>query len=138
MQKQLAAGRATIVSDHAAMSELPDDVALKVAPSNAGALARALKLLADNAPLRASLGAAACGWIGASCDPARVAQQYADAIASLTARDSARCAGRLLRTIAEIADAEGLDDQATASAGAAIAAGLALHPASARWLPRGS
>jgi len=138
MQKQLAAGCATIVSDHAAMSELPDDVVLKVVPSNASALARVLKLLADDAPLRASLGAAARGWIEASCHPARVAQQYANAIASLTELDSARNAGRLLRTIAEIADAEGLDDKATTAAGGAIASGLALHPASTRWLPRSS
>ena len=136
MQKQLAAGCATIVSDYAAMSELPDDVAMKIPPSDADALARALKRLADDAPLRLRLGDAARRWIDASCHPASVAEQYAAAIATLTELDGARCARRLVRKIAELVDDEGLEGQVTAAAGEAIAAGLAWHPASARWLAR--
>jgi hypothetical protein len=118
------------------MSELPDDVAMKIPPSDANALACALKCLADDAPLRLRLGDAARRWIDASCHPASVAEQYAAAIATLTELDGARCAGHLVRKIAELVDDEGLDGQVTAAAGEAIAAGLALHPASARWLPR--
>jgi glycosyltransferase involved in cell wall biosynthesis len=134
MLKQLAAGCATIVSDHAAMHELPDDVALKVPPAAAEPLARALQLLVDDPRLRVELGLAAKRWVEQSCQPARVADQYASAIELLTELDQARCARRLVTRIAGIADQERLDATSTAAAGEAIAAGVALHPASGRWL----
>jgi glycosyltransferase involved in cell wall biosynthesis len=137
MLKQLAAGCATIVSDHAAMSELPANVALKV-PAAAEPLARALELLAHDPRLRAQFGLAAKRWVEQCCQPAHVADQYACAIALLTELDHARCARRLVTRIAGIADQERLDATSTAAAAEAVAAGLALHPASGRWLERPS
>jgi glycosyltransferase involved in cell wall biosynthesis len=134
MLKQLAVGCATIVSDYAAMSELPDDVACKIPPSDPDALTRALKRLVDDPLLRNRFGQAARRWIDESSRPAQVANQYAAAVSMLTELDRARCAGRLTRRIAEIADDENLDERATAGAADAIASGLATHPASARWL----
>jgi glycosyltransferase involved in cell wall biosynthesis len=134
MLKQLAAGCATIVSDHAAMHELPGEVALKVPAEDAEPLTRALKLLADDPLLRARFGQAARRWIEHSCQPAHIADQYATAIELLTELDQARCARRLMTRIAEIADQERLNATSTLAAGEAIAAGVALHPVSARWL----
>lgn len=57
----MASGRAIVASDLPAIREvLTDDVnGLLVAPGDAGALASAIRRLADDAPLRARLGAAA-------------------------------------------------------------------------------
>jgi hypothetical protein len=101
-------------------------------------LARALELLAHDPRLRAQFSLAAKRWVEQCCQPAHVADQYACAIALLTELDHARCARRLVTRIAGIADQERLDATSTAAAAEAVAAGLALHPASGRWLERPS
>jgi glycosyltransferase involved in cell wall biosynthesis len=136
MQKQLAVGCATIVSDYAAMRELPDEIVCKVPSSDAEALVRALKALCDDAPLRARLGAAAQRWAAESLHPAHVAAQYASAMASLMTLDRARSAAGLVRKISEMVVEDCLGDDVFLPLGEAIADGLSLHPASARWLPR--
>jgi glycosyltransferase involved in cell wall biosynthesis len=133
--KQLAVGCATIVSDYAAMHELPHDIVLKVPPSDANALASALKELVDDGRLRARLGEAARRWVAASCHPVHVAQQYATAVLALEALANARSAGRLIARIARIAEEEGMGGRIPEAASAAIAEGVALHPSTARRLP---
>jgi glycosyltransferase involved in cell wall biosynthesis len=137
MQKQLAVGCATIVSDYAAMGELPDEIVCKVPSSDAEALVRALKTLCDDSALRARLGAAARRWAAEWCHPAHVAEEYSSAIASLTTLDRARSAAGLVRRISEMVTDDPLEAEVSLPVGEAIAQGLSLHPATARWLPRG-
>jgi len=130
----LAAGCATIVGDNATMRELPDGVVRKVGSSDVTALSDALNdLIVDNAA-RERLGASAREWSARVCHPARVAEQHAAAVALLPALDRARCASRLVRSIAEIVADEGLEREVTLAASDAMASGLALHPAGGRRL----
>ncbi len=137
MQKQLAVGCATIVSDYAAMRELPDEIVCKVPSSDAEALVRALKALCDDSTLRARLGAAARRWAVEWCHPAHVAEQYSSAIASLSMLDRARSAAGLVKKIGALVAEDQLAQEISLPAGKAIAEGLSLHPASGRWLPLG-
>lgn len=134
LQRQLAEGCPTIVSDYAAMRELPDHIVSKVPSSDVAALAYALRALVDDTSMRRRLGDAARRYASKSFHPAHVAQQYADAIPRLVALDRARCAAGLVRRIGELVAGSGLQREVVLDAGAAISAGLELHPASARRL----
>ena len=136
LQKNLAAGCATVVSEYATMRDVPDSVARKVPPGDPRALSAALQsLLADDA-LRHSLGEAARRYAEQELHPARIAQQYALWFDELRARDAARSARHLVREVGRrIAEGQ-LDGAVAAAAGDAIAAGLTLHPAAGRWLSR--
>ena len=131
---QLAAGCATIVTDHAAMSELPDAVAVRVPPKDAGALAAAIAALAGDPDLRARLGHSARTWVERERHPAKVAEAYRDAIAMLEAQDRARSARTLVDEIGAIASRGRVQADIMASAAQAVAAGISANPASARWL----
>ena len=136
LQGLLAAGCAMILGDGPESSHIPDDAALRVDASDVDALARALRLLVDDAALRTRLGQAAARWVREELHPARVAQQFADAIAVLAALDRARCAAGVTRSVAELVAGSGLQQEVLQQAEEAIAAGIELHPASGRGLPR--
>ena len=136
LQRLLAAGCPTIVADAPGSLDMPGDVAFRVDASDADALGRALTLLVGDAALRSLLGAAAARWVREELHPARVAQQFADAIAALAALDRARCAAGLTRRVGELVAGSGLPPEMARQAEEAIAAGVELHPASGRRLPR--
>ena len=134
LQRQLAAGCAMIVGDVPESSDIPDDTAFRVDASDVDALARALRLLVDDTALRLRLGQAAARWVREELHPARVAQQFADAIAALAALDRARCAAGVTRRVAELVAGSGLQPEVLRQAEEAIAAGIELHPATGRGL----
>jgi glycosyltransferase involved in cell wall biosynthesis len=133
--KNLAAGRATIVSDDAAMGELPVDAVVKVMPDSADALAKALRQLVDTPALRERLGAAALAHVETELRPARIAGAYAVAIDAMLARDSAQSAAgtasALARALADRDAPEGCLDHAAE----AMRRHLERHPILARTLP---
>jgi glycosyltransferase involved in cell wall biosynthesis len=135
LQSVLAAGCATIVGDGPESSDIPGDVAFGVGMSDVDALSRALRLLVDDAALRTRLGQSAARWVREELHPARVAQQFADAIAALAALDRARCASGVTRRVAELVAGSGLQHEVLQQAEEAIAAGIELHPASGREMP---
>ncbi|HSQ82495.1 MAG TPA: glycosyltransferase [Casimicrobiaceae bacterium] len=135
LQGLLAAGCAVILGDGPESAHIPGDAAYRVDAFEAGALARAARLLIDDGALRLRLGQAAAGWVREELHPARVAEQFADAIAALAALDRARCAAGVTRRVAELVAGSGLQREALQQAEEAIAAGIELHPASARRMP---
>lgn len=132
LQRQLAAGCAMIVGNAAEPSDIPDDAAFRVDASDVDVLARALRLVVDDTALRRRLGGAAARWVREELHPARVAQQFADAIAALAALDRARCAAGVTRSVAELVAGSGLQRDVQQQAEEAITAGIELHPASGR------
>ena len=136
LQRLLASGCATIVADASGSLDMPGDVAFRVDASDVAALGRALRLLVDDAALRSRLGHAASRWARDELHPARVAQQFADAIAALAALDRARCTAGLTRRVGELVTGSSLPQEVVQQAEEAIAAGVELHPASGRRLPR--
>lgn len=79
--RTLALGKPLVVSDVGWFAELPDDVALKVAPGDdeAGELARALERLAEPG-VAARMGEAARAYVAAEHELGRVAERYASAL----------------------------------------------------------
>ena len=134
LQRLLAAGCATIVADAPGSLDMPGDVAFRVGASDVDALGRALRLLVDDAALRSRLGDTASHWVREHLHPARVAEQFADAIAALAALDRARCAAGLTRRVGGLVAGSGLPQEVLRQAEEAIAAGIELHPASGRRL----
>ena len=96
---------------------------------------RAPRLLVEATALRLRLGEATADWVREELHPARVAEGFADAIAALAALDRARCAASLTRRAGELVAGSGLQAEAMQQAEEVIAAGIALHPASARGMP---
>ena len=69
--------------------------------------------------------------------PARIAEYETGAAAYLTAVDHARSADALSRQVAAMLAADGLEARLASEASAAIADGVATHPASSRWMKTG-
>jgi glycosyltransferase involved in cell wall biosynthesis len=80
--RQLSLGKPVVVSDVGWFAELPDDVAVKVAPGEGETetLHAALELLARDEGLRARMGAAALDLVRREHDLGRVADLYAAAL----------------------------------------------------------
>jgi hypothetical protein len=80
--RSLSLGRPLVVSDVGWFSELPDEVALKVAVDDgeAASVEAALELLAREPAVRAAMGAAARGLAERDHAVAKVAESYAAAL----------------------------------------------------------
>jgi hypothetical protein len=120
--RALTLGKPLVVTDVGWFAELPDDVALKVpaGAEEAADLEAALRLLADRADVRASMGAAARILAATEHDLARVAERQAAAF-ELVAGGRA-VADDVLREVSD------------AAAGVGIAAGTAEASEIARRL----
>jgi glycosyltransferase involved in cell wall biosynthesis len=82
----LAAGRPVVTTDLGGARELVDDsCGLLVAPGDAGALARALRPLVEDAARRARLGARGPERVRALCDPGRQMRRLGEVLATLGA-----------------------------------------------------
>ena len=99
----LSLGKPLVVSDVGWFSELPGDVALKVAPDDAEVetLTAALELLAARADVREAMGAAAAELARREHDVGRVADLYASALESAVGGDAVDDA--VLREVSEAA-----------------------------------
>jgi glycosyltransferase involved in cell wall biosynthesis len=91
LYRALGAGAACVISNHGAMAEIPDEVAMKVRTPEHEVedLTAALQRLYQQAELRAALGEAAVRYIAENHDVAAVVRQYAAMIERATARDTA-------------------------------------------------
>lgn len=139
--RALSLGKPLVVSDVGWFAELPDAVALKVAPGGdeeAAALAAALERLAEPG-VAAAMGAAARSYVEAEHDLDRVAEQYAAALEQAAGDTSGR--ERVLHDVAEAAAEVGLDPEPLAPAlveagivSAARQSGHVQGPAPGTWL----
>jgi glycosyltransferase involved in cell wall biosynthesis len=104
--RALSLGKPLVVSDVGWFSELPDDVALKVAPDDheVESLTRALQRLPDR-----EMGAAARAYVEREHDLGRVADAYAAALER--AAGDATVRERVLREVAEAAADVGLEPE---------------------------
>jgi glycosyltransferase involved in cell wall biosynthesis len=132
----LATGCATVVSGETIRGEWPDHVVRKLDAIDAATLATALFALIVDRSTRNSLAASARRWIACVCHPALVAARHASAVTLLPELDRARCAASLVRRIAECVANDELESEVSVAASDAIAPGIALHPTTARRLPR--
>ena len=133
--KNLAAGRATIVTDDATMAELPDGTVRKIAPGSAEAVCRELRALIDDPHRRSELGRAALRHVEADLGPTATAQRYACAITELMAASAAQSASRVCRRVAEEIVDQALPHTTAAAAATAIRSALLRRPHLARELP---
>jgi glycosyltransferase involved in cell wall biosynthesis len=108
--RALTLGKPLVVSDVGWFSELPAEVALKIAPDEreVEALHAALELLASDEGLRASMGAAARGFAEREHALERVAESYAAALEQ--AAGGAAVQAAVLRDVAEAAAEVGLTE----------------------------
>ncbi len=114
--RSLGLGKPLVVSDVGWFAELPDEVALKVAPGGDDeieALAAALARLAEPG-VAAEMGAAARAYVEAEHDLGRVAEQYAAALEE--AAGDAIVRERVLRELADAAADVGLEPEPLAPA----------------------
>jgi glycosyltransferase involved in cell wall biosynthesis len=109
--RALSLGKPLVVSDLGWFAELPDDVALKVAPGGddeVPALTAALERLAQPG-LAAEMGAAARAYVAEEHDLERVAEQYAAALEQAAGDGAVR--EKVLREVATAAAEVGLDPE---------------------------
>jgi glycosyltransferase involved in cell wall biosynthesis len=105
--RALSLGRPLVVSNVGWFAELPDDVAVKVAPTeDADELLAALELLADDVPRRTEMGLAARALADAEHDAERVAERYAAALEEVAGGEAVRDA--VLREVSEAAAESGI------------------------------
>jgi hypothetical protein len=107
----LSVAKPLVVSDVDAFRELPDDVALKVAPDEreAESLAAALLVLADDPARREAMSAAARAYAEREHDLGRVAELYVAALEEAAGGGAVN--EELLREVARGAADVGLDDE---------------------------
>ena len=110
--RQLSLGKQVVVSDVGWFSELPDAVALKVAPDEheAETLYAALELLAGDERVRTAMGRAASELVRREHDLERVAEQYASALEQ--AAGGGAVADSVLREVAGAAVDVGIEPDA--------------------------
>jgi glycosyltransferase involved in cell wall biosynthesis/SAM-dependent methyltransferase len=82
LQRALGLGKAVIVSDIGAFSELPDDICLKVppGPDEEDLLFEYLNVLVSRPDLAGAMGARAKNWVEKECNWGSVASRYVDFI----------------------------------------------------------
>jgi glycosyltransferase involved in cell wall biosynthesis len=96
----LAYGLATVVNNHGAFAELPENVVVKLSDEfNDAELTHSLEQLYDNATLREALSHTAINYVRTYLDPAHIARQYAEAIESFAQNHPVAIRERLLSTI---------------------------------------
>ncbi len=91
LQRALGLGRAVIVSDTGAFSELPDDICLKV-PVGRGEeelILESLNILVSRPDLARAMGERAKRWVERECNWKKVAREYAEFLACVAGRPGA-------------------------------------------------
>jgi hypothetical protein len=83
LQRALGLGRAVIVTEAGAFSELPDEICLKapVGPSEEDLIFEYLKVLVSRPELARAMGERAKEWVARECNWSAVARQYAEFLA---------------------------------------------------------
>lgn len=114
--RALGLGKPLVVNDLGWFAELPDDVALKVAPGGDGeveSIGRALERLADPA-VAARMGAAATAYVRSEHDLGRVAERYVAALEQAAGAPAVEA--KIARAVAEAAADTGVEPGAVAPA----------------------
>jgi glycosyltransferase involved in cell wall biosynthesis/SAM-dependent methyltransferase len=96
LQRAMGLGKAVIVSDVGAFSELPDDICLKVAPGcgEEDLIFEYLNLLVSRPDLAKAMGGRARDWVARECDWGVVAERYLDFLRDPFAKAAAEAAQR--------------------------------------------